>query len=128
MSRLRKYGQVATSQNGLSFYSNTRKRKRKARVPFTPALRDALTRQHKTRQMEYKLALKDAQDAVKRRAVRLHETFGGYSAGYYTQEILQRGRLERSRRKASRWNAYLREELRLRNAGTYASTPRVTTT
>jgi len=47
----------------------------------------------------------------------LCEIFGGHSAKYYAQEILQRGRLECGCRSLSRWNAYLRHELKVRNAG-----------
>jgi hypothetical protein len=54
---------------------------------------------------------------VQLHAVQLRETFGGHTTEYYTQEILQRGRLECGHRKASRWNAYMHHELQLQNAG-----------
>ena len=117
MARLRTYGQVVASSNGRTFYSNPRKRTRKARAPITPALKEALAKQREERRNEYTQALKDAQNTVKNHAVQLREAFGGHSAEYYTQEILQRGRTERSRRKPSRWNAYLRHELKKRNEG-----------
>lgn len=117
MVRLRTYSKVIASPSGRSFYSNPRKRTRRARAPITPALKDALAKQREARQAEYKLALKDARNSVHKQAMQLHEVFGGHSTDYYNQEILQRGRLERARRKPSRWNAYLREEIRIRNAG-----------
>ena len=119
MPRLRTYGQVVASPNGRSFYSNPRKRGRRTRAPVTPALKAALAKQRKERWTEYKLALKDAQGTVRQQAVQLREAFGGHSTEYYKQEILQRGRLERVRRKPSRWNMYLRQELKLRNEGTF---------
>jgi len=118
MVRLRNYGDVIASPGGRSFYSNPRKRTRRPRkAPITPALKEALAKQREARRTEYTSALRGAQDTVQQHAIQLRETFGGHSTKYYAQEILQRGRLERSRRKPSRWNAYLREELRARNAG-----------
>jgi hypothetical protein len=61
--------------------------------------------------------MKDARDIVDQRALQLREVFGGHSTEYYAQEILQRGRIERGRRKPSRWNAFLRNELKKRNKG-----------
>ena len=121
MARLRTFGHTA-SPGGRSFYSNPRKRTRRVRAPITPALRDALAKQRAARREDYTSALKEAQDAVQIRATQLRETFGGHSTEYYAQEILQRGRLERSRRKPSRWNAYLRQELKVRNEGMRTAT------
>jgi len=67
--------------------------------------------------VEYQQALQGARDTVHQQAIQLRESFGGHTAEYYAQEILQRARLERGRRKPSRWNAYLRQELKTRNAG-----------
>ena len=118
MVRLRTYGQVLAFPGGRSFYSTPRKRTRRLKAPITPALKEALGKQREARRAEYASALKDTRNTIRRQAVQLYETFGGHSIEYYTQEILQRGRLERSRRKPSRWNAYLRHELKARNAGT----------
>jgi hypothetical protein len=118
MARLRTHGQVTVSPGGRSFYANPRKRTRRAKAPITPALREVLARRREERRAEYRSALKGARDTVHQQATQLREVFGGHSAEYYSQEILQRGRLERGRRKPSRWNAYLRHELKLRNAGT----------
>ena len=76
-----------------------------------------MAKQREARRAEYTSALKDARDTVHKQATQLREVFGGHSADYYAQEILQRGRLERARRRPSRWNAYLRHELKIRNAG-----------
>ena len=63
------------------------------------------------------MALTSAQDVIHTQALKLRETFGGHSANYYTQEIMQCGRLAKGRRKPSGWNAYLRNVLKTRNAG-----------
>ena len=118
MVRLRNYGHITVSSGGRSFYSNPRKRTRRARAPVTPALKEALVKRREARRVEYTSALKDARNAIHTQATQLRELFGGHSTDYYTQEILQRGRLERARRRPSRWNAYLRQELKRRNAGT----------
>ena len=117
MARLRTYEQVITAPGGRSFYSNPRKRARRSRAPVTAALKQALAKQREARRTEYSSALKVARDTVQEHATQLRETFGGHSADYYAQEILQRGRLERGRRKPSRWNAFVRQELKARNAG-----------
>ena len=117
MAQIQNHGQVIASPGGRSFYSNPRKRTRSARAPITPALKEALAKQREARRTEYASALKDAQDATYKQATQLREVFGGHSADYYAQEIMQRGRLERGRRKPSRWNAYLRQELKRQNAG-----------
>jgi hypothetical protein len=118
MARLRTHGQVTVSPGGRSFYANPRKPTCRAKAPITPALREVLARRREERRAEYRSALKGARDTVHQQATQLREVFGGHSAEYYSQEILQRGRLERGRRKPSRWNAYLRHKLKLRNAGT----------
>lgn len=117
MARLRNYGQVVPSPGGRSFYSNPRKRKRRERAPVTPALKNALAKQRVEWRAKYTSALKDARDVVYKQATQLREVFGAHSADYYTQEILQRGRLERGRRKPSKWNAFLKQELEKQNAG-----------
>jgi len=94
MARVRVYSQVTTPPGGRSLYTNPNKRTYKARAPITPALREALAERRKTRRMEYFSALKGAQNTVHKHAVQLREDFGGHSAEYYAQEILQHGRLE----------------------------------
>ena len=118
MARLRKYGDLIASPGGRSFYSNPRKCTCRAKAPITPALKEFLAKQREERRTEYYQALQGARNTIHQQATQLRESFGGHSAEYYAQEILQRGRLERVRRKPSRWNAYLRQELKIRNAGT----------
>ena len=118
MARVRNYVPVIPAPDGRSFYSNPRKRTRKARAPITPALKGALAKRREARRVEYTSALREARDVIHKQAMQLREVFGGHSTNYYAQEILQHGRLERARRKPSRWNAYLQEELKARNAGT----------
>ena len=118
MARIRNYDPVVAAPGGRSFYSSLRKRSRAQRAPITPALKESLKKQRVARRAGYTLALKDAREAVFQQATQLRESFGGHSTEYYTQEILQRGQLERGRRKPSRWNAYLHHELKTRSSGT----------
>ena len=117
MARLRANGNVVAYPGGRSFYTAPSKRTHRTRAPVTPALRSALAKQRKERRAKYQSALHNARDTIRQQATQLRETFGGHAIEYYAQEILQRGRLERGRRKPSRWNAFLRQELKLRNAG-----------
>ena len=117
MARVRNNGQATASPGGRSFYTGVRKRTQRARAPTTPALREALAKRREERRTEYALALKGAQATVHEHAVQLREAFGGHSVDYYAQEILQRGRLEKARRKPSRWNMFLRQHIKARNAG-----------
>ena len=121
MVKLRTYGQAAASLNGRSYYAAPRKRTRKARAPITAALKATLAKQREEHREEYRAALKNARGAIEQHATQLHESFGGHSTEYYIQEIFQRGRFERVRRKTSRWNAFVSQELRLWNKGMYAS-------
>ena len=118
MVQLRKYGPLTTAPGGRSFYSDPRKCVRKRRAPSTPALREVLARQREAQRENYTSTLQDARNAVEQHATQLRENFGGHTVDYYSQEILQRSRLERARRKPSRWNAFLRHELKKQNDGT----------
>lgn len=121
MARVRNYSQASASPGGRSFYTGVHKCTQRARAPITPALRRALAQRREEHRAEYALALNGAQASVHEHAARLREAFGGHSVEYYTQEILQRGRLERKRRKPSRWNAFLRQQINARNAGAEAT-------
>ena len=94
MVRLRIYGPVVSAPGRRSFYSTPRKCTHRARAPITLALKNVLAEQRKTRRVEYTSALKDVRETVHKQATQLHEAFGGHSTDYYTQEILQCGRLE----------------------------------
>ena len=117
MARVRTYRLVSAPPNGRSFYTPPQKHVRKARAPITPALKAVLAKQREARQEEYGVTLQNIRDAVEQHAVQLRERFGGHSTEYYLQEILQHGRLEHARWKTSRWNVYVKQELRLRNEG-----------
>ena len=117
MVRLRTYAPLTTAPGGRSFYSTPRKRTSKRGAPLTSALKAVLAKQRAERQQRYTSALQEARHVVQQHATQLREEFGGHTVGYYQQEILQRGRLERTRRKSSRWNTFLRQELKKRNNG-----------
>lgn len=126
MARLRTYGQLTNaSLDGRTFYSNPRKRVRPRRAPILPALKEQYARERVERRSEYAHALTGAREDIEKHALQLRETFGGHSTQYYIQEIYQRGRVERGRRKASRWNAFLRNEVKKRNDGMLNSNVRV---
>ena len=118
MARLRKYGPLTAAPGGRSFYATPRKRVRKRAAPLTSALKAVLATRREERRQRYASALQDARSTVEQHATQLREEFGGHSVEYYHQEILQRGCLERARRKTSRWNAFLSHELKRRNNGT----------
>jgi hypothetical protein len=118
MVRLRTYGPLTAAPGGRSFYSAPRKRVRKRAAPLTSALKTVLAKRREERLQRYYSALEDARHSVEQHAKQLREEFGAHSVDYYHQEILQRGRLERGRRKATRWNAFMRHELKKRNDGT----------
>lgn len=117
MARLRTYGPLTAAPGGRSFYTTPRKRVRKRGAPLTSALKGVLAKQREERRQRYTSVLQDARTVVEQHATRLREEFGGHSVEYYQHEILQRGRLERGRRKSSRWNAFLSHELKRRNDG-----------
>lgn len=121
MVRLRAYEGLTPSPSGQTFSSVPRKRARvrTTRAPVTPALKAAMAKQREERRIQYQAALKNARDVIHQHAVHLRETFGGHSVDYYTQEIFQRGRLERGRRGTMRWNAFLSQELKKRNEGMF---------
>jgi hypothetical protein len=50
-------------------------------------------------------------------ATLLREEFGGHTAEWYFEEIMQRARMSKSKRSASRWNAFLRSEVKSINDG-----------
>jgi hypothetical protein len=112
MPRLWKYKPLTTAPGGRSFYSTPHKRVRRRGAPLNTALKGVLAKQREERQQHYASSLQDVRNVVEQHATRLREEFGGHSTEYYHQEILQRARLERGRRKSSRWNAFLRYELK----------------
>ncbi|KAG6877060.1 hypothetical protein C0993_010604 [Termitomyces sp. T159_Od127] len=66
-------------------------------------------------QEDYSAALQRVIELVETEAVKLHEQFGGHTVDYYKAEILQVGRMKIETRAVSRWNAYLRHEVKLAN-------------
>lgn len=94
-------------------------RRRVKPIKSTPAEKKLKAVQRKVRKKEYHVALEEARASILDRATELHERFGGHSVDYYFEEIMQNGRLVKGSRETSRWNAYLRSEVRKLNDGTY---------
>lgn len=58
-------------------------------------------------------------------ATQLRELFGGHTVEWYFEEIMQQACMSKSKQETSRWNAFLREEVKQFNDGVYISLPPV---
>ncbi|KAG1874960.1 hypothetical protein F4604DRAFT_1581917, partial [Suillus subluteus] len=83
----------------------------------TEAEKKALAEKHKAHKGAYKDALADAQDLVMQEAVKLHEQFPDRTVEYHFEAILQRTHTKQKSQKPTRWNAFLRSEVKAMNAG-----------
>lgn len=83
----------------------------------TPAEKKLKAIERTAHKKEYRAALEAARASILDKATELHERFGGHSVDWYFEEIMQRGRLAKNSREISRWNAYLRSEVRKMNDG-----------
>lgn len=88
-----------------------RSRKKRKKHQLTPAEKAQRAESRRVHQRDYKSALSNARATLMAEAVKLREQFGGHSVDYYYEEIIQRSRLDRSKRKVTRWNVYLRQEV-----------------
>ncbi|GBE88966.1 hypothetical protein SCP_1403740 [Sparassis crispa] len=68
-------------------------------------------------QKTYFQALQEARDEISKQAERLRDVFGSHTTEYYYKEIMQATRLMWKKRKANRWNVYLRKEVQRKNEG-----------
>lgn len=62
-------------------------------------------------------AFNDIREVIWKHAEQMKEEFGKRPASWYFEAIMQRGRVDRTRRKPNRWNAYLSQEVTKRNEG-----------
>lgn len=69
------------------------------------------------RNQAFKTALEHARQKVWALAQSLREDFRSHSSEYYYQLLMQSSRLRSNKRKVSRWNAFLSQEIRRINAG-----------
>ncbi|KAG2361659.1 hypothetical protein BDR07DRAFT_1485617 [Suillus spraguei] len=83
----------------------------------TEAEKKALAEKRKAHKGAYNDALADAQDLVMQEAVKLREQFPGRTVEYHFEAILQWTHTKQKSRKPTRWNAFLRSEVKAMNAG-----------
>lgn len=86
-------------------------------IKKTPAEQKIIAAHRAERREKVRNALASAQHMVTEEAERLQDDLGGHDAKYFQHQILQQSRLSHKRRRTSTWNAFLREELRIRNSG-----------
>ncbi|KAG2126017.1 hypothetical protein DEU56DRAFT_743179 [Suillus clintonianus] len=87
----------------------------KGRYKHTASEKAALKEKRLAHRITYADALKDAREVVQEQAKLLHEKFGGHSIQYYHEELMQRARMAASSRSPSRWNAFVRREVKRMN-------------
>ncbi|KAG2029493.1 hypothetical protein BDR03DRAFT_880613, partial [Suillus americanus] len=113
LSRHQRYIKVTKSSSRTPWHHHMN---RKARLR-TEAEKKALAEKRKAHKGAYKDALADAQDLVMQEAVKLREQFPGRTVEYHFEAILQRTHTKQKSRKPTRWNAFLRSEVKAMNAG-----------
>lgn len=86
-------------------------------IKKTPAEQKIIAIHRAERREKVRNALANARNTVTEEAEKLQEEIGGHDAKYFQHQILQQSRLSHKRRRTSTWNAFLREELRVRNLG-----------
>ncbi|KAG1721553.1 uncharacterized protein EDB91DRAFT_1024695, partial [Suillus paluster] len=78
-----------------------------------------------THRVSYAQALQEARNIVNEQAKLLHERFGKHSVEYYFGELMQRARVAQSSRSPTRWNAFVRKEVKRINAERPSGSPSV---
>lgn len=81
------------------------------------AEKTALKAERQQRKLTYSEALQASMDVVYNEATKLHEQFSMHTVEYYLEELMQRSRKDKTSRKVSLWNVYLRQELERYNSG-----------
>jgi hypothetical protein len=89
----------------------------KGRYKHTASEKAALKEKRLAHRITYVDALKDAREVMQEQAKLLHEKFGGHSIQYYHEELMQRARMAASSRSPSRWNTFVRREVKRMNQG-----------
>ncbi len=85
-------------------------------IKKTPAEQKIIAAHRAERREKVRNALASARHTVTEEAERLQEDIGGHDTNYFQHQILQQSRIAHKRRRTSTWNAFLREELRVRNS------------
>ncbi|KAF7973085.1 hypothetical protein HWV62_16286 [Athelia sp. TMB] len=84
-------------------------------IKRSTAERKALQQERQQRKLTYNEALQAAMDVVYNEAVKLHALFSTHPIEYYLEELMQLSRKNKTTRKVSSWNVFLRQELQRRN-------------
>lgn len=71
------------------------------------------------RDKEFTKILEDTKDYIWKVAQELREKFGKNTATYYYRLIMQQSRLVSKHRRVNKWNAWLSQEVKQRNAGMF---------
>jgi hypothetical protein len=83
----------------------------------TPAEKAEAAAKRSNYRQSYNDALSKARGIVMEQATLLREEFGGHTAEWHFEEIMQRARMSKSKRSTSRWNAFLWNEVKSINDG-----------
>jgi hypothetical protein len=94
-----------------------RHRTKRTYLRKTPAEKAALAAKRLGHRQSYQTALAKARAVVMDEAIKLKEQFGAHSVDWYFEAIMQQSRISKTKRAPSRWNAYLRQEVKAANNG-----------
>ncbi|KAG1837661.1 hypothetical protein F4604DRAFT_1942097 [Suillus subluteus] len=83
----------------------------------TPAEKAVLKQKRAERNAGYREALENINQMIMDQATELHAKFRGHNIEYYYREILQSAHRMKNKRSLSRWNAFVRQEMKHINDG-----------
>ncbi len=96
---------------------------RRSRTSRKSRLTESQRKKAKDERAERKKALQDALKAARNQmwelAKDMRKQFGGHDAEWYYRAILQQRRLNPKKRELSMWNAFVSQELKKHNEGSY---------
>ena len=98
-----------------------RHRKVHIRIKCTPTEKAEQKRKHLEAKLTYHKALEDCRRVIEDQAKALRKQFGLYSVQYYKEEIMQHSRLDKKRKEAGRWQAFVSKETKAINNGDHLS-------
>jgi hypothetical protein len=93
------------------------RRSSRPRVKRSAAEKSAARKRRKEFHTEYSAALAAARDIIWEQAIQLREKFGRHSVDYYYETIMQQSRKTVNKCSATRWNAFVRQEVKRANDG-----------
>jgi hypothetical protein len=94
-----------------------RHRAKRTTLQKTPAEKAEVAAKRHDHRVSYCDALSKARGIVMEQATQLREQFGGHTVEWYFEEIMQQACKAKSKRETSRWNAFLRDEVKHINDG-----------